>query len=134
VEVAAGETPLVRRLGPGVHVLENAPLGVETPKVNRVASQIASASASRMSLWSLLPSVLADHTSASTGDEWPEVAGGARSPATLASCVHANDYGTRSATLVRVSLAPEDPPEMLVADGPPCTAPFVDVTGHWSAD
>jgi uncharacterized protein with NRDE domain len=134
VEVASDDTPLVRRLGPGIRVLENAPLGTDTPKVNRVASQIAAGSASGKSLWSLLPSVLADHTSVRTGDGSPEDPTGARSPATLASCVHADDYGTRSATLVRVSLTPEDRPEMLVADGPPCTAPFVDVTRHWSAE
>ena len=134
VEVTAGDTPLVRRLRPGIHVLENAPLGIETPKVTRVSSLIAAASALGRSLWSCLPSVLADHTVLSTSDEWPQDPTTVRSSATLASCVHASDYGTRSATLVRVSLAPEDRPKMLVADGPPCTAPFVDVTRHWSAE
>jgi hypothetical protein len=81
-----------------------------------------------------LPSVLADHTVPSTNHEWTANCNTARSRATLAPCVHTTDYGTRSATLVRVSLNPEDRPEMLVADGSPCTAPFVDVNRHWSGD
>jgi len=134
VELAASDTPAVRQLGPGVHVLENVPLGSASPKVDRVCSSIATASATGIPLWSLLPSVLADHVVVATGPEWSGHGDTARSRATLASCVHTTDYGTRSATLVRVSLNPGDRPEMLVADGPPCTAPFVDVTRHWSGD
>jgi uncharacterized protein with NRDE domain len=134
VELAASDTPAIRRLGPGIHVLENVSLGTASPKVDRVCSSIATASAAGRPLWSLLPSILADHTVASTGHEWTGHGDTARSPATLAPCVHTKDYGTRSATLVRVSLNPEDRPEMLVAAGPPCTAPFVDVTRHWSGE
>jgi len=134
VELAASDTPAVRQLGPGVHVLENVPLGSASPKVDRVCSAIATTSAAGSPLWSLLPSVLTDHTVPSTGHEWTGNGGIARSRATLAPCVHTTDYGTRSATLVRVSLNPENRPEMLVADGPPCTAPFVDVTRRWSGD
>ncbi|MHB2029916.1 MAG: NRDE family protein [Acidimicrobiales bacterium] len=134
VELVASDTPAVHRLGPGVHVLENVPLDSASPKVDRVCSSIATASTTESALWSLLPSVLADHTVVATGHEWTGNGDIARSLATLAPCVHTTDYGTRSATLVRVSLNPEDRPEMLVADGAPCTAPFVDVTRHWSGD
>ena len=48
-----------------------------------------------------------------------------RPTATLASCVHTEEYGTRSAALVRVASDPGRRPELLVADGPPCTYPFV---------
>ena len=51
--------------------------------------------------------------------------------ATLAACVHTEDYGTRSAALLRVPASVDRRPEMLVADGPPCTAPFVDVSHRW---
>jgi uncharacterized protein with NRDE domain len=134
LELSAGDSLTVRRLSPGVHVLENVPLGTASPKVDRVSSSIAAASESGRPLWSFLPSVLADHTVQSTGHERIGNPATARSPATLAPCVHTKGYGTRSATLVRVSLNPEDRPDMLVTDGPPCTAPFVDVTRHWSAE
>jgi hypothetical protein len=42
--------------------------------------------------------------------------------------VHTDDYGTRSAVLVRVPIDPAARPEMAVADGPPCTTPFIDVS------
>ncbi|MHB2028433.1 MAG: NRDE family protein [Acidimicrobiales bacterium] len=135
VELATSDTPTVHQLGPGVHVLENVPLGTNSPKVERVHSSIATTSTTsttRSPLWSLLPSVLADHTVVATSHEGTDNGDTPRSRATLAPCVHTTDYGTRSATLVRVSLNPEDRPEMLVADGAPCTAPFVDVTRHWS--
>ena len=133
LEFTASDTPTIHGLGPGIHILENVPLGIESPKVNRVSLSIAAASAAGRSPWSFLRSVLADHTvEVSAAHGWSGDSDTPRSPATLASCVHTEDYGTRSATLVRVSLNPKDRPEMLVADGPPCTAPFVDVTRHWS--
>jgi hypothetical protein len=46
--------------------------------------------------------------------------------------VHTDGYGTRSATLVRVPEAATGLPQMLVADGPPCTTPFVDVSDRWA--
>jgi uncharacterized protein with NRDE domain len=55
-----------------------------------------------------------------------------RREATLAACVHTDDYGTRSAALVRVPEDPTERPEMQVADGPPCTSPFVDVGSSWT--
>ncbi len=134
VELATDLAPTARPLGPGIHVLENAPLGAPSPKAERVRSQLLEARAGRSSLWSALPGVLADHA-------LPEGAAEAtfdddeRSPrpaATLAACVHTDGYGTRSAALVRVPGAEGAVPEVLVADGPPCTAPFVDVTGRWA--
>jgi hypothetical protein len=45
--------------------------------------------------------------------------------------VHTDGYGTRSSALVRVSADETLSPELLVADGPPCTSPFVDVRHLW---
>jgi hypothetical protein len=50
----------------------------------------------------------------------------------MAACVHTDDYGTRSAAMVRVPASPGSRPEMWVADGPPCTTPFADVSGLWT--
>jgi len=133
VEVPGDGPPTVRRLEPGVHVLENAPLDAPSPKADRIRSLVSGALAGGTPLWSNLASVLVDHTIpqsaelASEGEEPPT-----RPTATLAACVHTEDYGTRSAALVRVLPDPDVIPEMLVADGPPCVTPFVDVGHRWS--
>jgi hypothetical protein len=55
-----------------------------------------------------------------------------RRPETLAACVHTDDYGTRSSTLIRVPVEDDVAPKVLYADGHPCTAPFVDASGLWT--
>jgi uncharacterized protein with NRDE domain len=134
ISLRPDEPVCVRQLAPGVHVLENVPLGQPSAKVDHVNSLVEQASSSGGSLWGALPSVLADHTlPADAGpDAFPDEAM-TRPPATLAACVHSDEFGTRSATLVRVPSATGAHPEMLVADGPPCTAPFVDVTRRWTS-
>jgi uncharacterized protein with NRDE domain len=123
----------VVQLGPGVHILENVPLDHPSPKSLHVGGLVAPPCGTGGSLWERLPSVLADHTvpGAWPGSEDAEDQTPTRLPATLAACVHTEGYGTRSSTLVRVPSAAESRPLMLVADGAPCTAPFVDVTAHW---
>ena len=82
----------------------------------------------------MLRSVLADHTVPTEGrpeDDGADAVAVVRRPATRAACVHTDDYGTRSAELVRVPSEPTSHPEVLVAEGPPCTAPFVDVSTVW---
>jgi hypothetical protein len=59
-----------------------------------------------------------------TGRTWPaEIS---------APCVHTPAYGTRSAMITWVPA--RGTPAVLVADGPPCTAPFRDVSGMWTED
>jgi uncharacterized protein with NRDE domain len=141
VELVADRAPTVRRLGPGIHVLENVALEDSSVKAERVRSVVSSARSEQGDLWAVLPGVLADHTRPETAtgspaeDETVPTRADVTVPrreATLAACVHTDDYGTRSAAVVRV---PEDPsrrPEMRVADGPPCTTPFVDVGSYWT--
>ncbi len=141
LELRADGAPTARRLGPGVHVLENAPLDAPSVKADRIRSLVADAHSTGTSLWPFLPSVLMDHTVPTgpdprsgaepvpvepEGEEPPQ-----RPPATRAACVHTEDYGTRSSALVRVRADPGSLPEMLVADGPPCVTPFVDVGRRW---
>ena len=52
-----------------------------------------------------------------------------RPVATLAACVHTDDYGTRSSTIVSVPAVAAALPRVLVADGHPCTSAFVDMSG-----
>jgi uncharacterized protein with NRDE domain len=120
------------RLSPGIHVLENAALGAPSVKVDYVRSALSRADLAGIPLWEVLPGLLRDHTVIDTGDGPPRFPDGReRRAATLAPCVHADGYGTRSSALVRVG---DDAlvPELLVADGAPCTAPFVDARHLWS--
>jgi hypothetical protein len=84
--------------------------------------------------------VLADHTIAKSVDPVePEISKDPQEPdnpvkpRSTANCVHLSDdnYGTRSSCLIRYGADAAAPPQIWVADGPPCTAPFVDVSGLW---
>jgi uncharacterized protein with NRDE domain len=108
-----------RRLGPGVHVLENQPLGAPSPKVDHVARAVADAPRHRgEALVPFLAAVLADH------DVPAGAPAGPRPPPTWAACVHAGPYGTRSAEIVLV--AASGAPRIWSSDGPPCTTPLVE--------
>ncbi len=135
ISLLPDEPICVRQLGPGIHVLENAPLGQASVKVDHVNSLVEEASLQGRSLWEALPSVLSDHTVPAPSEPivFPDEEAVNRSPATLAACVHTDGFGTRSATLIRVPSVVDAHPEMLVADGPPCTSPFVDVTSRWTS-
>ncbi len=110
-------------LPPGIHVLENRALGETSPKVDLV----------REALDDLAPApdgdevahafrrVLADHRNPE-GEERPNAA----------NCVHLETFGTRSSCMVRVPSAPAVAPRVWVADGPPCTTPYEDVSGLWT--
>ena len=126
--------PGVEELGPGVHVLENNPLGSPSVKVVRVLDLLGDVGAGGVegsSLLDRLRTVLVDHTVAAGPGEPAEPA--ERPAATLAACVHTESYGTRSSTLVQVPADRTSRPAVLVADGHPCTAPFADVTGLWGS-
>lgn len=140
VEMATEQPPSLRPLRPGIHILENVALGEASLKVDRVRAQIESRDRRGDSLVTRLREILSDHTVPPSVDARDEGQEGepdngtetwARRRETLASCVHTDDYGTRSSALV---LVPDDPlpPSMLVADGPPCATSFVDVTDFWA--
>ncbi len=121
------------RLGPGIHVLENAALGAPSVKVDYVRSALSKAEAAGTPLWVALPGVLRDHTVIDTADQPPRFPDGReRNAATLAPCVHTDGYGTRSSALVRVGDDDAVAPIVQVADGPPCITPFADSGRLWS--
>jgi uncharacterized protein with NRDE domain len=155
-----GDRPRVEQLGPGIHILENNPLGDNAPKAAHVRKLLADAGALRGDdLIERLRFVLVDHSvpedgvpedgvpedgvpedgvpeDGVLGDGVPEETGPpgpARPVETLAACVHTDSYGTRSSTIVRVPAAAGGHPQVLVADGHPCTSPFVDVSGLFEA-
>jgi len=145
VELALDRPPAVRSLEPGTYVLENVALGEPSPKVERILSMMEAAGGSGQDRWEALPSLLADHVlpgagagagAAGAGAPGPGLGGPggpvraevARPIATLACCVHTDDYGTRSAAVLRVPARHDAPPVVLVADGPPCSAPFTEAS------
>ncbi len=133
VELAIDRKPVVRELEPGIHVLENAGLDEPSPKVDRVRS-LVEAALPGPDRWAALPEMLADHALPDAAAlQIYERNNIERRLATLASCVHTDDYGTRSAALLRVRTEPASSPEVMVADGPPCTSSFVDHSEHWAA-
>jgi uncharacterized protein with NRDE domain len=114
----------IERLPRGIHVLCNDRLGADGfPRGARLARARASASA-RLgwpALVAELRTALADHTRVDPPPSHlpPEVA-----RELTATCIHAPGYGTRSSTIV--AARPGETFAYLHADGPPCTAPFLD--------
>ena len=133
IGLAGGYRPQVEQLGPGLHVLENAPLRSRSAKTAQVARLVAEERAARASVPAAGPTragenatMAADALAAVLSDHRPA----AEPPEISAACVHTPDYGTRSALIVTVAAA--GPPLLRLADGPPCEVPFRDVSGLWA--
>jgi uncharacterized protein with NRDE domain len=131
VGIAGGSEPVIERLGPGLHVLENAPLPARSAKAEFVRRQVSARmpAAGPDATVAMLEDVLRSHEQAvpeprtdDTGRTWP--------PEISASCVHTAAYGTRSA--LTVSVPADGRPHVRVADGRPCDTPFLDVTSLWT--
>lgn len=105
-------------LPPGIHVLENRALGESSPKVDlvRLALEVGP---DGDELAEAFRHVLADHRNPE-GEERPNAA----------NCVHLETFGTRSSCIVRVPTGTRTP-RVWVADGPPCTTAYEDVSGLW---
>jgi uncharacterized protein with NRDE domain len=132
LELATGEALRVRELTAGTYILENVPLDASSPKIDYVRSLVRTAASDSVPLWTVLPSILSSHVVADFSTaEISSCATAPRVRKTLAPCVHTEHHGTRSASLIRVPSRVDRRPEVLVADGPPCTTPFVDVSSRW---
>lgn len=130
VVVGRDEGPQVTPLPPGLHVLENRPLGAASAKVEMIRRALAPAAGwLGPALLSGLHRVLRSHDRPASGPEDGEGAG--RPSDVQAACVHTAAYGTRSATLIIVPPRADDPPRIHYADGPPCTAPLTDASHLW---
>lgn len=127
--------PEVEQLGPGLYVLENAPLVPRSAKAEFVTKLIGSALAQQADhgaagTVAALETVLGSHQPAipeprtdEAGRVWP--------PEVTAACVHVEGYGTRSAMTVLVPTS--SVPSVRVADGRPCENELRDATGLWTA-
>jgi len=156
IGLAAGSKPELEQLGPGLHVLENAPLrpgsakaafvreligallggglGGSSPRLAAAESAAAGDRPDGRDLdarlaGAVLETVLGDHRPAITQARTDDT-GRIWPPALSAACVHAEGYGTRSAMTVSVPAA--GLPSIRVADGPPCKTPLHDVTSAWA--
>jgi uncharacterized protein with NRDE domain len=107
-------------LPPGIHVLENKPLGAPSPKVDLVRGALGRPGDAG-AIDAAFRAVLADHR-IPEGDERPN----------SANCVHLDTFGTRSSCLVRVGSSGA-PPRLWVAPGAPCTTPYEDVGALWES-
>lgn len=133
IGLAGAGSAEVEQLGPGLHVLENAPLRASSAKVALVRQLVAQTRSEQpdggvAGTVAALEQVLRVHQPAvpeprtdDSGRVWP--------PEISAPCVHTAGYGTRSAMTVVVPL--NGLPALRVADGPPCEVPMKDVTGMW---
>ncbi len=122
----------ITELGDGLHVLANDRMG--SPEFPKSARAEALALPLALDPWErlapALAGVLADHQRPAIDDVPEPPEGSLFDRATLrelqALCIHTPVYGTRSATLL--ALAPGRVAHYLFADGPPCTAPFREIT------
>jgi uncharacterized protein with NRDE domain len=120
----------VTELAPGIHVLENRAVDSPSAKVDLVRSGLEGVDSGLAldgdKVVLAFRRVLSDHR-IPEGDERPN----------SANCVHLDGFGTRSSCIVRVGVAPSGGvlprPRMWVADGPPCTVAYEDVTPLWGA-
>jgi uncharacterized protein with NRDE domain len=134
IGIAGHGEPEVEQLGPGLYVLENAPLRPKSAKAEFVTGLISSALSMQpdhgaAGTVAALESVLGSHQPAipeartdAAGRVWP--------PEVTAACVHVEGYGTRSAMIVMVPTL--GVPSVRVADGRPCESELRDATGLWS--
>jgi uncharacterized protein with NRDE domain len=107
LDMTAGERAERTRLPPGLHLLENKPLGAASPKLEHARRLLAGVeSLQGDALAGRLHRILGDH--AGKGVD--------------ALCVHAGEYGTRSSSIVIAR--PGAAPEVWYTEGPPCRSPL----------
>src|SRR5262245_5397296 len=119
---ATGGTIDIERLGRGIHVLCNDRLGAAGfPRGVRLRDAIAAAPLGWPAVIPALEAALADHTRV---EPPPSHLPPAIARELTATCIHTAGYGTRSSTIF--AAAPGAALAYRHADGPPCTAPFLD--------
>lgn len=115
-------------LGPGVHVLCNDRIGaLGFPRGERLFDAIEAALGESRRWADLAPRLaraLGDHTRVELADTPPSHLPPELARELTAVCIHSEHYGTRSATLL--AAAAGRVLDYRHADGPPCTAAFVD--------
>ncbi|HVB93696.1 MAG TPA: NRDE family protein [Acidimicrobiales bacterium] len=113
-------------LPPGVHILENKPLGDPSAKVDHLRDRLGDCrSQSADSMIRSLGAVVADHVMPLKAVDTSETA--QRQASVSACCVHTELYGTRSSMLVCDPPSASGLPRVWSSAGPPCTHPLLPV-------
>jgi uncharacterized protein with NRDE domain len=125
VGMLEGDTPEIRELPFGIHVLENRPLGAPSPKADHALGMVQDlARWPRNELVDRLGAVLADRTIPANAEAVHSATGDWRPPAVEANCVIAGHYGTRTSNIVLHGATVT----VHATNAPPGTAPFVTTT------
>lgn len=118
----------IEHLPPGIHVLCNDRLGAcGFPRGERLHAALVAATSGGRTFADArhdIERALADHTRVPLGDVPPSHLPADLGRELTATCIHSEHYGTRSSTVF--AAAPGRVIAYDHADGPPCTAPFVD--------
>lgn len=135
VDMTGDDRPLVEALAPGVHVLENRPLGAASPKATHVRALLdGAADLDPEALVARLQAVLADHTIPPGPSAGAEAGRKDVPPEVGAACVHTERYGTRWSCVVTVDDDPGHRPGVVYADGPACGGGFRDAGPMWEGE
>jgi uncharacterized protein with NRDE domain len=132
IDMTGDGLPTITPLPPGIHILENQPVGTSSPKVNHVRRLLAGIE--RLAAGPLvrqLQAVLGDHEVPAglppdhEGDMDPV-------PAQVkAACVHTERYGTRWSGVITVPAGGAQPPTVRYTDGPACQGGYTDAGSLW---
>lgn len=123
LDMTGPEGVKIELLPPGVHILENKPLGSPSKKVDHVRELLGDCEkCSADEVIAGFGGLLGDHLMPLLPIDGSEAA--ERQSRISACCVHTELYGTRSAMVVCDPPSASDEPRVWVADGPPCTHPF----------
>jgi hypothetical protein len=127
IDMTGPAGPRTAELSPGVHVLENKPLGEPSAKVDYVKMTLGDAGGRPGDeLFDKLRGLMRDH---SINEPAAEDDGETRRRSKIsACCVHAEGYGTRSSMLLRVPRSPGEEPEVWASTGPSCVSPLTKTT------
>jgi uncharacterized protein with NRDE domain len=111
-------------LSPGVHVLENKSMEEPSNKGDHVLDLLGDVRQLRVDrVQARLRRILTDHhTNQAPADDSDRALLASRASA---CCVHADEYGTRSSMLIRLSASPSKRPEIWASNGPACTHPLL---------
>lgn len=119
-----------RKLGAGIHVLENEPLEGDSPKARFVRERLAEAGEhTGEGLRRFLHELLSTHEI--PGGTGRAASGRMRPAETFAPCVHAGPYGTRSSEILLIDGQSE--PQLWYMDGPPCKSELREASRLWQA-
>lgn len=121
IDMTQGAQPKTRKLGPGLHILENCALEENSPKTLQVRDLLGEIQRLNPdNAISSLRAILGNHR-LSGDDQRP----------TSSACVHHGNYGTRTSVLVQIAKKDMQKPDIMFSDGPLCRNKLQSATPLW---